>query len=123
MAGADVWPRAPFSYVYEKMVAGGFKLYEHERHFAAMDDGTRIKDEVRFSVGLGPFGRLAERTVLRHRVAVILQWRNEALKEAAESDVWKRFLEGSPEVAATGSQERGKKPGPKVETKSHFFAH
>ena len=113
----------PFNYIYEKMVAGGFKIYEHERHFAAMDDGTRIRDEVRFSVGWGPFGRLVEKPLLRRQVMALLTWRNEALKEAAESDVWKRFLERRPEVATGGLPGRGKNLGPTVETKSHFFAH
>ncbi len=113
----------PFSHLFEKMVSGSFKAYEHERHFAAMDDGTRVKDEVRFSVGWGPFGKLIDKAMLKHRVAVLIKWQNEALKEAAESDLWKRFLESSPEVVATEFQGGGKKLGSQVETKSHFFAH
>ena len=96
----------PFHYIYEVMVAGAFQLYEHERHFAAMDDGTRVKDEVRFSARMGPLGRLMEKAVLRRRVMASLKWRNEALKQVAESDTWKRFLEGPPEEPAADLQER-----------------
>jgi ligand-binding SRPBCC domain-containing protein len=110
----------PFHYLLEVMVAGGFQFYEHERHFAAMDDGTRIKDEVRFSARMGPLGRLMEKVVLRRRLTTLLRWRNEALKQVAESDTWKRFLEGNPEEPAANSQERS---GSKVEVKSHFLAH
>jgi ligand-binding SRPBCC domain-containing protein len=110
----------PFLYIYEVMVAGAFKLYEHERHFAAMDDGTRIKDEVRFSARLGPLGRLMEKAVLRRRLTRLLRWRNEALKQVAESDAWKRFLGGDSEEPAVDLKERVRS---KVELKSHFIAH
>lgn len=113
----------PFHYIREVMVAGGFKLYEHERHFAAMDDGTRIKDEVRFSAHLGPLGKLVEMALLRRRVTALLEWKNEILKQAAESDAWKRFLEGDPGVQAADQQERTSELEPKVELKSHFLAH
>jgi ligand-binding SRPBCC domain-containing protein len=113
----------PSSLLSERMVVGGFKFYEHERHFAAMDDGTRIKDEVRFSAGWGPVGWLAEPVILRRRVAALLRWRNEALKEVAESDVWKHFLEGRPGVGAQEPEGRGERPGTRTEAKSHFFAH
>ena len=113
----------PFHYLREVMVAGGFKLYEHERHFAAMDDGTRIKDEVRFSAYLGPLGRLIEKAMLRRRLTALLTWRNEALKEVAESDAWKQFLEGDSEAPATNPQEQNRRSRSEVEMKSHFIAH
>jgi ligand-binding SRPBCC domain-containing protein len=113
----------PFSYIHETMVDGSFMFYEQERHFAAMDDGTRMRNEVRFSVGWGPLGRQIEKTLLKRRVAALLKWRNEALKEAAESEVWKRFVEGMPEVPTGTPSARGKRPNSNVDTKSHFFAH
>ncbi len=88
-----------------------------------MDDGTRIKDEVRFSAHLGPLGRLIEKTVLRRRVTALLTWRNEALKEVAESDAWKQFLEGNPEAPAANPTERSSRFRSEVEMKSHFIAH
>jgi ligand-binding SRPBCC domain-containing protein len=112
----------PPSYFLEKMVVGRFKFYEHERHFAVMDDGTRIRDEVRFSIGWGPLGTALEKTVLRRRMTALLKWRNEALKEVAESEMWKQFLQDG-RGAATEIQEGGKRPGAVTETKSHFFAH
>lgn len=113
----------PFHYVREVMVAGAFKLYERERHFAAMDDGTRIKDEVRFSAHLGPLGRLLETIVLRRRVTALMWWQNEALKQAAESDEWPRFLERNPEASGADSRVRNSGLGSEVEIKSHFIAH
>jgi ligand-binding SRPBCC domain-containing protein len=111
----------PFHFFREVMVAGAFKVYEHDRHFAAMDDGTRIKDEVRFSAHLGPLGRIFEKVVLRRHMTALLSWKNEALKQVAESDAWKRFLEGNADVG--NSQERSSESQAKVEIKSHFLAH
>jgi hypothetical protein len=88
-----------------------------------MDDGTRIKDEVRFSAYLGPLGRLIEKAMLRRRVTALLMWRNEALKEVAESDAWKQFLEGDSEAAATAPPEQSSRSRSEVEMKSHFIAH
>src|SRR5258707_350151 len=40
----EVW--RPYSYFREIMLAGPFKAYEHEHHFATRNDGTRIRDEI-----------------------------------------------------------------------------
>jgi ligand-binding SRPBCC domain-containing protein len=113
----------PFHYVRETMVDGAFQYYEHDRHFAAMDDGTRVKDEVRFSLRLGPLGRLMETIMLRRQMTTLLKWRSEILKETAESDGWKRFLEENPEMQMVESQGQSGVGGSKVEIKSHFLAH
>ena len=39
----DLW--RPFTFFHEVMVTGTFGFYEHEHHFAPMNDGTRIRDE------------------------------------------------------------------------------
>src|SRR5579864_7760118 len=39
----------PYSYFRDVMTQGSFRHFEHDHHFAPMDDGTRIRDEVRFS--------------------------------------------------------------------------
>jgi ligand-binding SRPBCC domain-containing protein len=62
----------PHSYYRDVMVAGPFQHFEHDHHFAAMDDGTRMRDEVRFSARWGLLGRLATRTVLRKRLKAFL---------------------------------------------------
>lgn len=82
----------PFSYFREVMVSGVFKYYEHDHHFAAMDDGTRVRDEVRFCAPLGRLGRIAEKLVLKRYVIQLLKWRNTALKRAAESEEWHTYI-------------------------------
>jgi ligand-binding SRPBCC domain-containing protein len=83
----------PYNYFREVMVAGIFSHFEHDHHFARMDDGTRVRDEIRFSTRLGPLGRAFEMTVLRTALGRMLVSRNTELKRLAESSEWQRFVE------------------------------
>ena len=85
----DGW--RPYSYFREVMVQGSFARFEHERHFAIMDDGTRMRDEIRFSIP-GLFSGLSEKLVRRHLVQM-LKRRNALIKRVAESEQWRRYLE------------------------------
>jgi ligand-binding SRPBCC domain-containing protein len=87
----------PFTYFKEVMVDGGFRRFEHEHHFTPMDDGTRVRSEVRFSAGMGPLGLLLERVLLRRYVMKLLMKRHMRLKNGVESNEWRRYLEGGPE--------------------------
>jgi ligand-binding SRPBCC domain-containing protein len=90
----------PFSHFHEVMIAGIFARYEHEHFFAAMDDGTRVRDELKFAAPFGPLGRMMETLVMRRYMTSLLKRRNAALKHAAESEEWRLYLEGHPEGAA-----------------------
>jgi ligand-binding SRPBCC domain-containing protein len=79
----------PYSYFRDVMIAGPFRHFVHEHHFAAMDDGTRIRDEVRFSSRWGPLGRI----LARRRLKAFLMERGAVIKRVAESDEWRRYLD------------------------------
>lgn len=81
----------PYLYFRDVMVEGTFRRFEHEHHFAALNDGTRMRDEVRFSATRGPLGELTE-MLLRRYVVRLLKQRNALLRRVAESDEWQRFL-------------------------------
>jgi ligand-binding SRPBCC domain-containing protein len=93
-----------FSHFREVMVAGIFARYEHEHYFATMDDGTRVRDELKFAAPLGPLGRMVEGLVLRRYMTSLLKRRNAALKQAAESEEWRVYLEGQAEGAVLTGQ-------------------
>lgn len=96
----------PFSHFHEVMIAGIFARYEHEHFFAAMDDGTRVRDELKFTARFGPLGRVLEAMVLRRYVTSLLKRRHAALKRAAESNEWRVYLERQPEGAVlTGNSQ------------------
>jgi ligand-binding SRPBCC domain-containing protein len=88
----------PPMYFREVMVDGLFERFEHDHHFALMNDGTRMRDEVRFAVPLGPLGFVAERVVLRRHLIRLLKQRNMLLKAVAESEDWRHYLEDAPRV-------------------------
>ena len=84
----------PYSYFRDVMVSGMFTHFEHEHHFAAMDDGTRLRDEIRFAAPCGALGRLVTKLLLKRHLSAFLMQRNAGLKQVAESDDWHRYLDG-----------------------------
>jgi ligand-binding SRPBCC domain-containing protein len=83
----------PHSYYRDVMIAGPFQHFEHDHHFAPMDDGTRMRDEIRFSVSGGLLGRVATRMFLRKRLKAFLMERNAMIRRLAESDDWHKYLD------------------------------
>jgi hypothetical protein len=79
-------------YFRDVMVSGPFRYFEHDHHFAAMDDGTRIRDEIRFSASWGPLGRI----LARRRPAALIE-RSAVIKRVAESNEWRQYLESDME--------------------------
>ena len=89
----------PYSYFRDVMVSGPFKYFEHVHHFAAMDDGTRVRDEIRFSAPWGPLGRI----LARRRLAAFLNERSAVIKRVAESNEWRQYLESDMEDGPPGA--------------------
>ena len=84
----------PYSYFRDVMISGPFRYFEHDHHFAAMDDGTRMRDEIRFSVRWG----LLARTLARKRLIAFLTERNAVMKRVAESEEWRKYLKNGMEI-------------------------
>jgi len=84
----------PYSYFRDVMVSGVFSHFEHEHHFASMDDGTRLRDEIRFIAPWGVMGRLATKILVKRHLTAFLLERNAGLKQVAESEGWHRYLDG-----------------------------
>lgn len=75
------------TYFRDVMVKGWFKYFRHQHHFQAQGNATLSRDELEFAAP-----------------AVLLDWpakwylrrfvtqRNRAIKQAAETDDWRRFL-------------------------------
>jgi ligand-binding SRPBCC domain-containing protein len=84
----------PYSYFRDVMVAGFFRRFEHEHHFATMDDGTRMRDEIVFSAPWGAPGRI----LARRRLTELLLKRNAVIKRVAESEEWRKYLDGTVET-------------------------
>jgi len=51
-----------------------------------------MRDDVKLAAPLGILGVIAERAVLERHMRTLLQRRNFAIKQAAESTEWKKYL-------------------------------
>jgi ligand-binding SRPBCC domain-containing protein len=89
----------PYTYIFEVMVAGSFRHFEHHHHFAPMDDGTRVRQEIRFSARWGLAGQVAA----KKRLMKVWNEHNAFLKQVAESDRWHQYLDERQGVTTTVS--------------------
>ena len=80
-----------------------FAWGEGEEHLAAMDDGTRMRHEIRFRGRPGLFRRWRERR-LRLAIQHMMLTRGDFLKSVAEGAGWRHYLGGEalPEVRRHG---------------------
>ncbi len=83
------------SFFRDRMTDGFFSRFAHEHHFAPMNSGTRMRDEMQFAMPWGAAGRMVKGIAARRLVAM-LQARNALIKEAAEGDRWLRYLPEKP---------------------------
>jgi ligand-binding SRPBCC domain-containing protein len=104
----DAW--RPYSYFRDVMVHGAFARFEHEHFFAAMDDGTRMRDEIRFSAPWGTVGRVLEKMLVRRHLTKLLTRRNAMIKRVAESEEWRTYLDGVEEVKREARRQDGAAP-------------
>ncbi len=77
---------------------GRFAFFQHDHHFAEFTDPatrapiTELRDEVRFTLPLGPLGRLAARLLLQPTIHRLCRQRFALLKQLAEGDSWRTFI-------------------------------
>ena len=81
----------PASFFREVLERGYFRAFEHDHHFTFHNNGTRMRDEIRFVIQPGLGSGLIVPLLRRSLVAAIAH-RGHILKAAAESNDWRRFL-------------------------------
>ena len=89
------------NFFQDTMAGGYFKQFQHDHHFEWVDGLTHMRDIVRFSLPLGPLGKVAAKQVVVPHVLDLMVRRFEMLKRIAESDDWERYLPGHAVAAAT----------------------
>ena len=82
----------PLSFT-DEMVSGDFKSMKHEHHFKRIENGTLMIDLLHFETPYGGLGRLVNGLHLTKYLKGLLETRNHAIKEYAESDKWKFILQ------------------------------
>ncbi len=76
----------------DSMVRGAFRRFDHDHFFEAKRELTTMRDVFAFAAPFGIIGRMAEWIFLTQYMRRFLESRNALIKEAAETDAWKRFL-------------------------------
>ena len=80
------------THLQDIMVDGAFKGFTHDHYLSETPTGTLMKDVFDFSSPLGFLGVIADFFVLENYMTGRLKKRNEVIKQAAESEDWRRFL-------------------------------
>jgi ligand-binding SRPBCC domain-containing protein len=62
-------------------VKGPYRLWHHTHTFEAHEDGTCVRDEVRYSLPLGPLGELAHRLLVRRDLERIFDFRHASVSK------------------------------------------
>ena len=89
------------SFFQDTMASGMFKQFQHDHRFQEIDGQTLLVDVVRFSLPLGPIGKLmAKNVVIPHVLATMVE-RFTLLKRLAEGDGWERYVVHAPNAAAS----------------------
>jgi ligand-binding SRPBCC domain-containing protein len=74
------------------MVKGDFKSMKHEHHFKQVDNGTIMIDLFNFETPYSTFGRIINFLFLSRYLRKLLEQRNAAIREYAETNKWKHVL-------------------------------
>jgi ligand-binding SRPBCC domain-containing protein len=81
----------PYSFT-DEMVNGDFKSFKHEHHFKQIDNGSLLIDLLSFEAPYGSLGKIAASLFLKRYLKKLLDHRNQAIREYAESEKWKFIL-------------------------------
>ena len=76
----------------DEMVSGDFKNMKHEHHFKSIQNGTLMIDLFSFESPYGAAGKLVNYVFLKRYLRKLLERRNQAIKEFAETEKWKFLL-------------------------------
>ena len=82
---------APQSFT-DELVNGDFKEMKHEHHFKPIKNGTLMIDLFSFESPYGSLGKMVNYIFLKRYLRKLLERRNLAIKEFAETDKWKFLL-------------------------------
>ncbi|MEO6610851.1 MAG: SRPBCC family protein [Chitinophagaceae bacterium] len=76
----------------DEQVQGDFKMMKHEHHFKSCANGTILINLLHFELPYGMLGQWFNNLYLTRYMKKLLEQRNKAIKEFAETGKWKRLL-------------------------------
>jgi len=80
----------------DSMVKGAFKRFDHDHFFEESGGQTLVKDVFDYDSPLGILGKIADALFVEKHLREMLEERNQIIKTIAESDNWRKFINGTP---------------------------
>ena len=74
------------------MIAGRFRSFEHDHHLSPTGTATLMRDEICFSLPLGPAGWFVGAFVMCPHINKLLHRRFRLIKRLAESEEWRQYV-------------------------------
>jgi len=71
---------------------GDFEMMKHEHYFKPIENGTIMIDQFHFETPYGLIGKIINKLYLEKYMTKLLNQRNQVIKDAAESNLWKQYL-------------------------------
>lgn len=68
-------------YFVDEQRIGPYQFWYHQHHFEAVPGGTRMTDQVTYSIGFGPLGDLLNAIWIAARLKGIFDYRTQKMKE------------------------------------------
>ena len=84
--------QSPFQFT-DEMVEGDFTKLKHEHHFKPIENGTIMIDQFWYEIPYGRFGAIFNTVFLKRYMEGLLQQRNQLIKQLAEGDQWKKYVQ------------------------------
>ena len=77
----------------DSMVRGAFKRFDHDHIFEDAAGATIMIDRFDYTSPLGILGHIADAMFLRRYMEKFLTTRNQEIRQAAESNAWRKYLQ------------------------------
>lgn len=81
-------------YFIDEQVKGIFKSIHHEHRFEQLENKVMMTDTFEFHSPFGLFGKIFNKLILTNYLKRFLIDRNQIIKEFAETEKWKKVLNG-----------------------------
>lgn len=83
----------PPDHFRDSLVRGAFRRFDHDHFFSQRGEVTFMRDVFDFESPMGILGRIVEWLFLTQYMRQLLVTRNAAIKNAAETNQWRRYLQ------------------------------
>lgn len=89
----------------DTQLRGRFAAFQHDHYFEAVDGGTELRDEVRFSLPFGWAGKIVAERIMVPEIAGLVRRRFGLLKDLAEGEGWRQFVQTNPALDSASQAE------------------